>query len=41
MKVKLITLFTLSFLLIGGCNTMSGFGKDMKKAGEKIEQTAK
>jgi len=27
-------------LLLSGCNTMEGFGKDVKKTGEKIEKSA-
>ena len=30
----------LAFAL-GACNTVQGVGKDMKKAGEKIEDSAK
>ena len=38
----------LAFLLVtlgcafvlGGCNTMEGIGKDIKKSGEAIEKTA-
>lgn len=25
---------------LSGCNTMSGFGKDVQKAGDKIEDSA-
>ncbi len=25
---------------LAGCNTMSGFGKDVQKAGDKIEDSA-
>jgi predicted small secreted protein len=32
----LVTAFALS-----ACNTMEGLGKDITKAGEKIEETAK
>ena len=42
MKKLWITLMTLAWLgWLSGCNTMEGFGKDMQKAGEKIEETAK
>jgi predicted small secreted protein len=27
--------------LLAGCNTMSGFGQDMQKAGSSIENAAK
>ena len=26
--------------MLGGCNTMAGAGKDMQKAGEKVEDKA-
>jgi entericidin A len=32
---------TLFVAGLAGCNTMEGFGKDMQKAGEKIEDAAK
>lgn len=34
------TLLASMFLagLLGGCNTMSGAGKDMERGGEKIQQ---
>ncbi len=28
-------------LALAGCNTMEGFGKDVKKSGEAIEKAAK
>ncbi len=28
-------------LILGGCNTVQGFGKDVKKAGEVVENAAK
>ena len=31
----------LAFALLTGCNTMSGFGQDMQKAGSSIENAAK
>lgn len=35
-------LLCLSFVLaLGACNTVRGVGKDIQKAGEKIEKTAK
>jgi len=42
MKKFWITLMSLAWLAwLSGCNTVEGFGKDMQKAGEKIEETAK
>mgnify|MGYP005860215103 CR=1 FL=1 len=34
-----VVLFALAVAL-AGCNTVQGMGKDIKKAGEKIEETA-
>jgi entericidin A len=37
------TLFALSIaaLLLAGCNTMEGFGKDVQKVGSKVEGAAR
>ena len=35
----LLSLFSL--VVLAGCNTMAGAGKDVQKAGEKIEGAAK
>lgn len=40
MKIKLFVL-AVSIFLIAGCNTWRGFGQDVQKAGEKIEQSGK
>lgn len=37
---KLITLFVCVFF-VAGCNTVHGFGQDVKKVGEKMEDAAK
>ncbi|HEX5338219.1 MAG TPA: entericidin A/B family lipoprotein [Gallionella sp.] len=37
---KTITLL-LAVLVLAGCNTMEGLGKDIKKGGEKLEKSAK
>lgn len=39
-KLSFILLTVFAFTL-GGCNTMQGMGKDVQKAGEKIEGAAK
>jgi predicted small secreted protein len=41
--MKAITTATLiAFaLLLAGCNTMRGFGQDVQKVGDKIEEKAK
>ena len=31
----------ISSILLTGCNTTKGIGQDLKKAGEKIEESAK
>lgn len=31
----------LSILVLAGCNTIQGVGKDVKKAGEVVENAAK
>ena len=33
--------FLLALFVLAGCNTMEGFGKDVKKSGEVIEKAAK
>ncbi len=38
---KLFALSIAALLLLTGCNTMSGFGKDVKKVGEKVEEAGK
>ena len=40
MLKKLSALFLVS-LVLAGCNTMAGVGKDVEKLGAKIEQKAK
>lgn len=37
---KLLILLVASIALLG-CNTMQGFGKDVKKAGASVENAAK
>ena len=39
MMAMTLTLFSL--VLLAGCNTMAGAGKDIQKAGDKIEGAAK
>jgi predicted small secreted protein len=31
---------SLAFLSISGCNTMRGFGKDVERGGEKVQDAA-
>ncbi len=39
------TLFTLlmssAFVVLAGCNTVAGAGKDIERGGEKVQDTAK
>jgi predicted small secreted protein len=37
---KIIALLAVAFVL-AGCNTVKGFGQDVQKAGEKLENAAK
>jgi entericidin A len=36
----IVTLLAAAFLL-AGCNTVRGFGQDVQKAGEKLEEKAR
>ncbi|HEU0282315.1 MAG TPA: entericidin A/B family lipoprotein [Gallionella sp.] len=38
--MKVVALL-LAVLVLAGCNTVEGIGKDLKKGGEKIEKSAK
>ena len=38
--LSLLLLAVLAALVLGGCNTVQGAGKDIQKAGEKIEDAA-
>jgi predicted small secreted protein len=40
MKRVLIVLLLVACLILSGCNTMKGLGKDLKRAGEKLEDAA-
>ncbi|ATQ75916.1 entericidin [Massilia violaceinigra] len=37
---KLFALFAIA-LLLAGCNTVSGFGRDIQKVGQKIDGAGK
>ena len=39
--MKRASLLILLALSLAGCNTIKGFGEDLQKAGEKIEDAAK
>lgn len=38
---RLLGIVLASLWLLAGCNTIEGMGKDISKAGEKIEESAK
>ena len=38
--MKAVALFLTALMLVG-CNTMEGLGKDIKQGGEKLEKSAK
>jgi entericidin A len=37
---RLILLALLAAVVLSGCNTIAGVGKDVKKAGEVVEESA-
>ncbi len=37
---KVIAAVALAAVVLTGCNTMKGFGKDVSKAGDKVTNTA-
>ena len=39
--MKLSFLALIAALLLGGCNTFEGAGKDIERGGEKLQDTAK
>lgn len=38
--MKNLLLVAAALFVLGGCNTIDGLGKDIKKAGESIEDAA-
>jgi predicted small secreted protein len=40
-NISLLLLAIAAAMVLGGCNTIEGAGKDIQKAGEKIEDAAK
>jgi entericidin A len=38
--ISLLLLATVSLVLLNGCNTMEGLGKDVEKLGQKIDDKA-
>jgi predicted small secreted protein len=41
MKRIVALLMMLSFVVLAGCNTIEGAGKDLERGGEKLQGTAK
>jgi len=39
-KTALLLLIACCMAVLAGCNTMEGFGKDVKQLGEKIEDAS-
>ncbi len=39
--MKRLFVLMATLVVLAGCNTMAGLGKDMEKAGEKIQEKAK
>ena len=37
---KLSALLLLAYVVLAGCNTMAGAGKDIERTGEKIQSSA-
>jgi entericidin B len=40
MKALIAAIVGASFLMLGGCNTVEGVGKDVKAGGSKVEREA-
>ena len=40
MKALIAAIVGASFLMLAGCNTVEGVGKDTKAAGQKVENEA-
>ncbi|MDO9468431.1 MAG: entericidin A/B family lipoprotein [Thiobacillus sp.] len=41
MKTLFISLMSSVFVVLAGCNTVAGAGKDIERGGEKVQDTAK
>ncbi len=39
--MKWLFVLVATIVVLAGCNTMAGLGKDMERAGEKIQDKAK
>ena len=41
MKSIITLLMSSAFVVLAGCNTIAGAGKDIERGGEKVQDTAK
>ena len=41
MKTLLALMLSSAFVVLTGCNTVAGAGKDLERGGEKVQDTAK
>lgn len=41
MKTLLALLMSAVFVVLAGCNTVAGAGKDIERGGEKVQDTAR
>lgn len=41
MKTLLALMLSSTFVVLTGCNTVAGAGKDLERGGEKVQDTAK
>jgi predicted small secreted protein len=39
--MKRVIMLTVAMLVLAGCNTVAGVGKDVEKAGEAIQKSTK
>ncbi len=40
-KILMMSIATVTALLLTGCNTVAGIGKDVEKLGEKVQDASK
>jgi predicted small secreted protein len=40
-KIRALVVIATLLLAVSACNTINGFGKDVQKAGEKVEEASK
>ncbi len=37
---RIVAIFALLSMVLAGCNTMAGFGRDVQKVGQSIQRSA-